>query len=326
MSTGTPHILLGAGGGIIPGSNPEDVASLLKHIQTLPTPMYGIDTAAVYPATNPGHSEKVLGEAHVGNTTLVLDTKILVGQTVDSSHGGPLSKVNLRNSVERSLAALKVSKVRIIYAHSPDTATPAAEAVAGFGTILNEGKAEAWGISNFSIDMVAEYIAEAERQGVPKPALYQGQYNPVTRGMEGDLLPLLRKHGIRFYAYSPTAGGFLSNKVVISNGSDLPSRFQPDHRASSRLNERFNNPRILVALQSLHKVAESHKIDVLSASLRWLVYHSPLGSGDGIILGASKVEQIEDSSAAIAKGRLPDDVVVGFQKLWENVNSNAPSD
>jgi hypothetical protein len=58
-----------------------------------------------------------------------------------------------------------------------------------------------WGVSNFSPALLAEYIAEAEKQGVPKPALYQGQYNPVARSMEADLFPLLKEHGIKFYAY-----------------------------------------------------------------------------------------------------------------------------
>jgi diketogulonate reductase-like aldo/keto reductase len=48
---------------------------------------------------------------------------------------------------------------------------------------------------------VAEYVAEAEKQGVPKPALYQGEYNPVARRVEDDLFPLLKKNGIKFYAY-----------------------------------------------------------------------------------------------------------------------------
>jgi aflatoxin B1 aldehyde reductase len=48
---------------------------------------------------------------------------------------------------------------------------------------------------------LSEYIAEAEKQGVPKPSLYQGQYNPVARGMEETLFPILREHGIKFYAY-----------------------------------------------------------------------------------------------------------------------------
>jgi aflatoxin B1 aldehyde reductase len=218
MAPQIPHILLGAGGGIIPSLDTEALASLLKHIQTLPTPIYGIDTAAVYPGINPGYSEKGLGEAGIGNTNLILDTKILCGPTVDGNDGGALSKVNLRKSMEKSLASLKVSKVRAIYAHMPDTSTPAAEAVAEFGAILKEGKAEIvsidreislhtvlrrtqWGISNFTPAQVAEYVAEAEKQGIPKPSLYQGQYNAVVRGSEDELFPLLKQHGIKFYAY-----------------------------------------------------------------------------------------------------------------------------
>jgi len=142
MSSEIPHILLGAGSGIIPSSEPVAVASLLKHLTTLSFPIYGIDTAAVYPGANPGHSEKVLGEAGVGETSFILDTKILVGATVDDSHGGALSKINLQNSFAKSLDSLKVEKVRAIYAHSPDPKTSAAEAVEGFGNILKQGKAE----------------------------------------------------------------------------------------------------------------------------------------------------------------------------------------
>jgi aflatoxin B1 aldehyde reductase len=220
MATESPHVLLGAGGGIIPSLEPEALASVLKYIQTLPTPIYGIDTAAIYPGTNPGYSEKILGEAGIGNFDLILDTKILAGPTFDSSNGGPLSKTNFRKSFEKSLANLKVGKVRAIYAHRADTSTPAAEAVAEFGAVLKEGKAEIvsinlyyfyviqvclmrdqWGISNFTPAQVAEYVAEAEKQGVPKPTLYQGQYNAVVRGSEDELFPLLKQHGIKFYAY-----------------------------------------------------------------------------------------------------------------------------
>jgi aflatoxin B1 aldehyde reductase len=142
MSSQVPHILLGAGGGIIPTSEPAALASLLKHLKTLPITIYGIDTAAVYPSANPGHSEKVLGEAGIADADFVLDTKILVGPTVDESNGGALSKVNLEKSFKQSLESLKVKKVRAIYAHSPDTSTSASEAVAGFGKIIKDGKAE----------------------------------------------------------------------------------------------------------------------------------------------------------------------------------------
>src|ERR1700744_894267 len=63
MSPKPPHILLGSGGGIIPSSTPEEVATILKRLHTLASPVYGIDTAAVYGGTEKGKSERILGAA-----------------------------------------------------------------------------------------------------------------------------------------------------------------------------------------------------------------------------------------------------------------------
>jgi aflatoxin B1 aldehyde reductase len=63
---------------------------------------------------------------------------------------------------------------------------------------------------------------------------------------------------------------------------------------------------------------------VQGASLRWLAYHSKLGSDDAVILGASKVEQVDDSVAEIAKGPLNGDIVSQFEELWESVKDVAP--
>jgi aflatoxin B1 aldehyde reductase len=38
--------------------------------------------------------------------------------------------------------------------------------------------------------------------GYVKPSVLQGQYNLLARKGEDDLLPVLRKHGIAYYAYS----------------------------------------------------------------------------------------------------------------------------
>lgn len=62
----------------------------------------------------------------------------------------------------------------------------------------------------------------------------------------------------------------------------------------------------------------------MGASLRWLAYHSKLGEGDAIILGASKSEQVDDSVHEIAKGQLPEEIVEGFETLWESVKGVAP--
>ena len=71
-------------------------------------------------------------------------------------------------------------------------------------------------------------------------------------------------------------------------------------------------------LELLGEVRQKSNIST-ELSFRWLVYHSMLGDGDGVILEASKVEQIEGNCAAIENGVLSDDIVGeldGLCRLW----------
>lgn len=49
--------------------------------------------------------------------------------------------------------------------------------------------------------MLEKMLQLCEQNGWEKPSCYQGPYNLVTRGMEKELLPLLRAHGIAFNAF-----------------------------------------------------------------------------------------------------------------------------
>jgi aflatoxin B1 aldehyde reductase len=138
-----PHILFGTGSGLVPASSPNEINSLFKHLKELPIPVYGIDTAAIYPAGDVGKSERLLGEAHIGSSGFVLDSKVLaMAQDDRKDKGGPLSRENILWSSKESLQRLKVPKVRTLYAHAPDTSTPAAETVGAFGEVLKAGEAD----------------------------------------------------------------------------------------------------------------------------------------------------------------------------------------
>jgi aryl-alcohol dehydrogenase-like predicted oxidoreductase len=147
MSPQAPRILLGSGGGIIPTSTPEEVAGILARLKTLASPIYGIDTAAVYGGSEKGKSERILGAAGIASAGLVLDTKVLFygpdgpgdGREKD---GGPLSRANVLRSSKESLERLKVGRVRCLYAHQVDRNTPIAETVGAFGEVLKAGEAE----------------------------------------------------------------------------------------------------------------------------------------------------------------------------------------
>jgi aflatoxin B1 aldehyde reductase len=60
------------------------------------------------------------------------------------------------------------------------------------------------------------------------PTVYQGMYNAITRGVETELFPCLRKYKIRFYAYNPIAGGLFNEKFTFDGEVPKGSRFDPN--------------------------------------------------------------------------------------------------
>jgi len=57
------------------------------------------------------------------------------------------------------------------------------------------------GVSNFTPQMIEDWIALSTEKGYIKPTVYQGQYNLFCRGLETSLFPILRKHGMQFTAF-----------------------------------------------------------------------------------------------------------------------------
>ena len=116
----------------------------------------------------------------------------------------------------------------------------------------------------------------------------------------------------------------MTDKVASSGGKELPSRVQNNPRGQERWNERYNKPEIINGLLKLHERCHEQGTTVQGASLRWLVYHSKLGSEDAVILGARLAEQIDDSATEIARGPLDGGIVEQFEELWINVKDVAP--
>ena len=56
-------------------------------------------------------------------------------------------------------------------------------------------------MSNFSAAEVEIVCTICEKGGWVRPRVYQGRYNPIVRGGEEELFPVLRKWGMGFWAY-----------------------------------------------------------------------------------------------------------------------------
>lgn len=62
-----------------------------------------------------------------------------------------------------------------------------------------------------------QFIDICDEHGYVKPSVYQGHYNPVVRGSEKELFPILRKNNISFFGFRCVSFDLLfENKQQIS--------------------------------------------------------------------------------------------------------------
>ena len=70
-------------------------------------------------------------------------------------------------------------------------------------------------------------------------------YNPLTREVERELFPALRKLNMRFYAYNPLCGGLLTGKHDYQSNNDRAgTRFDPNSSYKERYTSRYWNKEV----------------------------------------------------------------------------------
>lgn len=108
-------------------------------------------------------------------------------------------------------------------------------------------------------------------------------------------------------------------------GKDLSgTRFADGNAVGARYRPMYDKPLMHSTMKELHAFLEPRGIPAAEASLRWMAYHSALGDGDGMIIGATSLAQIKKNAEMIGKGPLEQDVVEMFEKSWEKVKAVAP--
>src|SRR5207244_8330685 len=96
---------------------------------------------------------------------------------------------------------------------------PLVETVAGFEALRAAGKIRDWGVSNFDHADMTELLSLAEGAHC---AANQVLYHLGSRGVEWDLLPFCRRHGIAIMAYSPVGqGDLLRNRALKTMANRL---------------------------------------------------------------------------------------------------------
>ena len=150
----------------------------------------------------------------------------------------------------------------------------------------------------------------------------------MSRHIEGDLFPLLHKLDISFYAYSPIAGGFLVKESSQLRTNDVEGRFSGETFLGDMYNSLYGKESMYQALDEWGTIALDAGISKAALAYRWIAFHSALKAvnGDGIIIGASKASQLEETLKAIEAGPLDAKIAERANAIWEKVKDDAPRD
>ncbi|KAJ5089236.1 hypothetical protein N7532_007920 [Penicillium argentinense] len=159
-----------------------------------------------------------------------------------------------------------------------------------------------FGLSNFSPELVAEFIAVCQEKDYIKSSVYQDLYNLLSRESE----------------QTPLAGGFLTGRAT--RGDTEGTRYAPDDQITATLSPMYDKPAMHTAMSDLLDTIGPLEISGAEAYLRWLHYHSSLGAEDCVVLGASKIIQIVQNMTDVAKGPLPEVVVQKIDSLYAKLH------
>jgi len=183
---------------------------------------------------------------------------------------------------------------------------------------IEQKKFKEFGLSNHLPFQVAQIYYICKAKGYVLPTVYQGMYNLLSREYELELALVLQMFKIRFYAYSPLAGGLLLGTQKLEEKPDS-GRFTFD-----LYKEMYWKKSIFDEVEALRKLSEKFKISMADISMRWLIHHSALSEerGDAIILGASKLSHVK-ANLEMAKGApLPADLVKDIDLIWSRLGKS----
>ena len=262
----------------------DDTESIATIHRALDRGIDFLDTADMYgPFTN----ERLVGKAIRGRREqVVLATKFGNQRGEDGSFLGVNGRPEyVRKSCDGSLQRLGVDHIDLYYQHRVDRTVPIEETVGAMAQLVEQGKVRFLGLSEASPITIQRANAE-----YPITAL-QTEYSLWTRDPEDEVLPLCRKLGIGFVAYSPLGRGFLTGR--FRSFEDLP---EDDYRRNSPRFQGDNFQKNLDLVERVGEIARSKQCTPAQLALAWL-----LAQGEDIvpIPGTKQRRYLEENIKAL---------------------------
>lgn len=253
-----------------------------------------LDTADSYSrwaAGNDSESEKIIGRWMKvrGNRD-----RVLVFTKVGSDMGQgkkDLSAAWIERAVEDSLRRLQTDYIDLYQSHWYDPTVTHEETLIAYDRLIRAGKVRHIGCSNFDAGNLADALATATKNGLPRYETVQNELNLYSRASyQGAVQNFVVENGMSALAYFSLASGFLTGKY--RSIADL------EGRPRAKWLERYFDDRGQRILAALDAVAVERGVSHSAVALGWV------NAQPGIAAAIASATNIDQLAALVQGARL----------------------
>ena len=295
------------------GGQADEAASLAMVDRCLERGVNFFDTANLY---NQGASEVILGKALKGRR----DRVILASKVAAKMGPGPdeagLARAAILRAIDDSLRRLQTDYLDLYYLHWPDCAVPIEESLEAMDRLRRAGKIRHVATSNYASWQVTRMLWLAQEKQLPPAVVAQPMYNLLARGIEQEFLPMCKELGVATVVYNPLAGGLLTGKQKLA-APVAGTRFDQNKLYLDRYWHEAN----FRAIEELGAAAHATGRSLVSLALNWVLHHT---TADCVILGASRLAQLEENLKALDEGPLSAETIAACDRVWQQLHGPTP--
>ncbi|WP_404424332.1 aldo/keto reductase [Nibricoccus sp. IMCC34717] len=249
----------------------------------------------------PGSAEEAFGKMLRDDLSAHRDELVVSTKAGYWMWNGPYgewgSRKYLLASLDQSLKRLGLDYVDIFYHHRPDPDTPLEESMGALAHAVRSGKALYVGLSNYSAEQTARAVKILRDLGTPC-LIHQPKYSMFVRTPEEGLLDVLLREGVGCIPFSPLAQGLLTNRYL--NGIPADARAGT---ATGFLRPEHITDDVLKRIHALNTLAQARGQSLSQMALAWVARQPAVTT---VLIGASRVAQIDDNLGALRNSRFDD--------------------
>jgi aryl-alcohol dehydrogenase (NADP+) len=266
------------------------------------------DTADVY---SNGVGEEVTGrllkEIFRSRDEYVVATKVF-NPMGDKPNQRGLSRKHILEGIDASLRRLKLDYVDLYIIHRWDGSVRAEETIEALHDVVKAGKALYIGASSMPAWQFAKALFLQTQHGWARFVSMQNHYNLIYREEEREMIPLCADQGIGITPWSPLARGFvMGNRTRDKQGDTSRSR------SDSYAYQLYYQESDFAVADRVGEVAARTGLSRAKVALGWMLGKPDITSP---IVGATKIQHIEDAVAALEVTLSADDVTA-LEELYQ---------